>query len=58
MKKIMVKYTIEIPEDKFDKYCRKIMITKKQTVVDLRDLAETSGRVIVYGKIENTLEAE
>jgi hypothetical protein len=58
MKKIMVKYTMEISENKFDKYCRRVMLTKKKAIVDLRDLAEASGRVMVYGKVENTLEAK
>ena len=56
MKRILVKYVMEIPEDRFEKYCIKSMTTKKKAIVDLRDRAEASGRVLVHKKIEHTLE--
>ena len=56
MKRIMVKFTVEIDNAKFDKYCEKQMIGKKVAVVNLRDFAETAGRVLIYDKIETILE--
>ena len=48
MKKILVKYTMEIPEDRFEKSCYKTMINKKEMTFKLRDMAETHGRTQVY----------
>ena len=56
MKKILVRYTIEIPEDKFEKFCNKTRTTKKFAIVDLRIMAETAGRTTVYNEIEDVLE--
>ena len=52
MKKIQVKYTIEIPEDKFEKACTKALCSKKDMIATLRDKAEVNGRVIVYEFID------
>lgn len=52
MKKIQVKYTIEIPEDKFEKVCKKTLCSKKDMIATLRDKAEVNGRVIVYEFID------
>ena len=48
MKKIQVKYTIEVPEDRFDKTCYKAMVSKKTMTFKLRDMAEVHGRTQVH----------
>ena len=53
MKKIMVKYNLEIPEDKFEKACKKVMIGKKEMIKNLRDRAEIHGRVTAYEFVDN-----
>ena len=54
MKKILVKYTLEIPEDRFNKACFKAMIGNKDLTFKLRDMAEVSGRTRVYDWIDTT----
>ena len=44
----MVKFTMEIPEDKFDKACYKAMVNKKTMTFKLRDMAEVHGRTQVH----------
>ena len=53
MKKILVKYTMEIPEDKFEKACFKAMVNKKTMTFKLRDMAETHGRTQVYNWVDD-----
>ncbi len=55
MKKIMVKYTMEIPEDKFEKACKKAWISNKVMVRDLRQRAEIHGRVSAYKFIDKII---
>ena len=53
MKKILVKYTLEIPEDRFNKACFKAMIGNRELTFKLRDMAEVHGRTEVYNWIDN-----
>lgn len=53
MKKVQVKYTMEIPEDKFEKACTKALCSKKDMIKTLRDKAEVNGRVVVYEFIDS-----
>ena len=39
MKKIRIKYTTEISNDDFEKYCKTYMIGKKDAVIQLRESA-------------------
>ena len=55
MKKIMVKYTMEIPEDKFEKACKKAWISNKEMIKDLRQRAEINGRVSVHKFIDKII---
>ena len=55
MKKILVKYTMEIQEDKFEKSCYKTMINKKEMTFKLRDMAETHGRTQVYNWVNEII---
>ena len=55
MKKIMVKFTMEIPEDKFDKACYKAMVNKKTMTFKLRDMAEVHGRTEVYNWVDEVV---
>ena len=56
MKKILVNYTLEIPESKLEKVCRLAMISKRDMINNLRIKAETYGRVAVFEEIENILQ--
>ena len=59
MKNIMVKYTLQIPEDSFEKVCKKLWISKNELIKMLKDRAEVNGRVSVYdfvNKIINNKE--
>ena len=55
MKKILVKYTLEIPEDRFDKVCFKAMIGNRDLTFKLRDMAEVSGRTMVYNWVDGVV---
>ena len=55
MKKIMVKFTMEIPEDKFDKACFRAMVNKKTMTFNLRDMAEVHGRTQVYNWVDEVV---
>ena len=48
MKKITVKYTIEIPEDKMEKVCSKAKIGRNTFTIDIKHMAEISGRHRVH----------
>ena len=52
MKKITVKYTLEVPEDHIDKVCRRCQCGKRDLENDLKHMAEISGRHRVYEFIE------
>ena len=55
MKKIRVAFTMEIPEDKFDKACFKTMVNKKTLTTELRDMAEVHGRTQVYNWVDDVV---
>ena len=48
MKKISIKYTIEVPENHIDKVCRYCQCGKKDLENDIKHMAEISGRHRVY----------
>ena len=48
MKRIMIKYHIEVPEDQVDKVWFKTQSTKRQLETDIRQMAEIAGRHRVY----------
>ena len=51
----MIKYTMEIPEDRFEKSCYKTMINKKEMTFKLRDMAEIHGRTQVYSWVDEII---
>ena len=55
MKRIKVEFTMEIPEDKFDKACFKAMVNKKTMTFKLRDMAEVHGRTEVYKWVDEVV---
>jgi len=55
MKKILVKYTLEIPEARFEKACFKAMIGNKDLTIKIRDMAEVSGRTMVYDWVDEVV---
>ena len=55
MKRIKVEFTMEIPEDKFEKACFKAMVNKKTMTFKLRDIAEVHGRTEVYNWVDNVV---
>ena len=52
MKKIVVKYIIEVPENHIDKVCRVARCGKRDLENDIKEMAEVSGRHRVYEFIE------
>ena len=48
MKKIIVKYHFEIPEDMFEKICRLGQCSKRELEKEMKKMAEVSGRHRVY----------
>ena len=55
MKKILVKYTMEVDDNKFEKACRQTMIGTNPMMVRLRDMAEIHGRVSVYDFVDEII---
>ena len=58
MKKIVVKYIIEIPENHIDKVCRVARCGKRDLENDIKEMAEVSGRHRVYEFIQPFTEAK
>jgi hypothetical protein len=52
MKRIVVKYVIEVPENHIDKVCRKARCGKRELENDIKEMAEVSGRYRVYDFIQ------
>lgn len=52
MKKITVKYSIEIPDDQIDKICRLARCGKRDLENDIKHMAEISGRHRVHEFIQ------
>ena len=48
MKKILVRYTMEVPVEKFDKACKIAMMVTNPMIAKLRQMAEINGRVSVH----------
>tara|TARA_Y100001938_G_C8052860_1_gene412806 strand:- start:493 stop:681 length:189 start_codon:yes stop_codon:yes gene_type:complete len=48
MKKIMVKYHLEVPETHIDKICKKARCGKRDLEKDIKHMAEIAGRHRVY----------
>ena len=57
MKKIYIKYTIEVPEDTVDKVCSITNMGRKHFATDTSHLAEISGRHRVYEFIQGILDS-
>tara|TARA_R110000824_G_scaffold95302_7_gene229283 strand:+ start:156 stop:347 length:192 start_codon:yes stop_codon:yes gene_type:complete len=55
MKKIAVKYTLEIPEDKFEKVCKLGQCSKRELEKDVKKMVEVTGRLRVYEFIDNMI---
>lgn len=51
-KNIRISYTLEVSERKFEKACKRAMLSKKVMITELRDMAEIHGRVSAYEFIE------
>ena len=56
MKKIMVKYHIEIPEDMFEKVCKLGQCGKRELEKDIKKMAEVTGRHRVYEFTDGMLQ--
>jgi len=56
MKKISVKYTLEVPEDKFEKVCRLGQCSKRELERDIKKMAEITGRHRVYEYIDDIIQ--
>ena len=52
MKKITIKYHIEVKEDHIDKVCRKARCGKRDLENDIKHMAEIAGRHRVYEFIQ------
>ena len=57
MKMVMIKYNIQIPEDRLDKYCKKMRIGRNEATKGFKDVAETYGRTAVYDVIEERINS-
>ena len=55
MKKILVRYILEIPEERLEKVCKKAMISKNDIIVELRQMAEVHGRTTVYNYLDKII---
>tara|TARA_Y100001938_G_C7990574_1_gene379280 strand:+ start:87 stop:263 length:177 start_codon:yes stop_codon:yes gene_type:complete len=55
MIRIMVKYTMEIPEDKLEKYCHKVSLTRGACKKLLKDMGENAGRIETYKHIDKII---
>ena len=55
MKRIMIKYTIEIPEDRLDKYCNKVNLTRNAAKKLIKEMAEVYGRTHTFEYIDETI---
>ena len=55
MKRILVRFTMEIPEDTFDKACYKARVNNKTLTCELRDMAEVHGRTQVYNWVDDVV---
>ena len=58
MKKIMVKFTEEIPENIYEAYCRKAKINKKEAYLILKGVGEKHGSYGMYHAIASVIDPE
>ena len=56
MKKIMVKYHIEMPEQTFEKVCKLGQCGKRELEKDIKKMAEVTGRHRVYEFTDGMLQ--
>tara|TARA_R100000315_G_C5185352_1_gene107784 strand:- start:86 stop:274 length:189 start_codon:yes stop_codon:yes gene_type:complete len=56
MKKITIKYHIEVKEDHIDKVCRKARCGKRDLENDIKHMAQIAGRHRVYEFIQPFIE--
>ena len=56
MKRIAVKFHLEIPDDHIDKVCRKARCGKRDLENDIKHMAEIAGRHRVYEFIQPFIE--
>ena len=54
----MIKYTIEIPEDRLDKYCAKVNLTKNAAKKLIKDVPENEGRGEAYNHVDYIINKE
>jgi hypothetical protein len=52
----MIKYSIQIPEDRLDKYCNLLRAGRREVTEQFKQIAEVHGRTAVFEKVENTLD--
>ena len=52
MKRIAIKYHIEIPDDHIDKVCRKCQCGRRDLENDIKHMAEIAGRHRVHEFVE------
>ena len=55
MKIVMIKYNIEIPEDRLDRYCKIMQIGRNEATIIFKNLAEVYGRTAVFERIDETI---
>lgn len=55
MIRIMIKYTIEIPEDRLEKYCNKASLTRSAAKSLLKEMAEVYGRTETFEYVDNII---
>ena len=46
---------MEVPEEKFDKACKIVMIGINPMITKLKQMAETHGRISVYKFVDNVV---
>ena len=58
MIKIKVEYTIEVPEDKLDKYCLLTRIGRREAKLLLKEMAVIFGRSHTYEYVDDTIKGK
>lgn len=57
MIRIMIKYTMEIPEDRLEKYCNKASLTRSAAKSLLKEMAEVYGRTETFKYVDETINS-
>ena len=55
MIRVMIKYTIEIPEDRLEKYCKKASLTRNAAKSLLKEMAEVYGRTHTFEYVDEVI---